>query len=399
MYKAGHLKMMNRPDLGFYYFLDMPLYASTNELRKAVQYQKKVLEDMKHLPEISGNHELYGSMYKKLLKAAAILTDPKKRERYLHFLKVRAYINQVSVITQIYSFQFGRVYPWMLFKIRNGKQAAIMEIDILFGCVKVTNVGDGKIALNLKYEEINGLYDCFDSSQLTLSYISGDKTAEFKFEPFYLGHGAAIVKFMELFTEFDGLYIMNRREIKWSKPGSTQIHPPKTHAASLAMHDGLVLFESDRVIPGLSGFKDEAEIVGKGVKVKLIIGPKCVLIFKNMECTDIMDLFLITPSLPKITIQEGKVEISGEDAKDMISVKFDNPSRGPDILKTVLHFQQSNFIFQYECNTFPTPQFPLNYETCLQETINAITQQDDANDQGDSMSNNESSEFEGYDYD
>ena len=91
MYKAGFIKIQSRPDLGFFHFADMPMYSSSNELRKACLYQQHRIEEMMEKKEAP--QEIIQLLMKKLLKSTAILNNTDKREKYLHFLKIRSYIN------------------------------------------------------------------------------------------------------------------------------------------------------------------------------------------------------------------------------------------------------------------------------------------------------------------
>ena len=53
MYKANYLKLLPRADLGFYCFIDMPFYASTNELIKACVHQGIELEKSFNMGKIT----------------------------------------------------------------------------------------------------------------------------------------------------------------------------------------------------------------------------------------------------------------------------------------------------------------------------------------------------------
>ena len=106
--------------------------------------------------------------------------------------------------------------------------------------------------------------------------------------------------------------MLQRQEIEWHDPSDIKRLEPKKKKADLSMHDGLVLFDDDRIVPTMSGFRDVADIVGKDVKVKVIIGPKQIIISRSMEVDDVMDLFVITQKSPKITSNEGIITIIEE---------------------------------------------------------------------------------------
>ena len=397
MHMDGSLKMQSRPDLGFYYFLDMPLYSSTNELRKACLYQSKELD--KTRGKLSD--ESWELLRKKLMKSTAILSDHSKRERYLNFLRVRAYINQVSNLTQIQSFQYSRVFPWMIFKIKSSKGSQVLEVDLLKGFIKVTSCEDHKVSLQIRSQEINGCYDMFDTDSITLSYIAADGTMEYTFDPFYPSHKQTILQYVELFVEFDRLYLLNRREISWQKADEWT---PKKNTSDLSMHDGLLLFNDDRIIPPLSGFKDVAELVGKNLKVKVAIGAKYIVIARDSpvaDMGDIIDLYVITQKSPKITIQEGIVVIN-EESSPAINLRFDNTAKGPTLIKAIVDFQQANYSFQYECNIFPTIAMPSSFEGYVSEIVNFVQkknqQQRGAEEEEELPPDDYSSDFEGYDY-
>lgn len=400
MYKNRHLKMNNKPDLGFFYFVEMPIYSSTNELRKACWYQKKLLMQLQN----SGKEkeDTLKALNKKLLKSTAILTDCNKRERYLHFLKIRGYINQLSVLDRIHSFQMGRVFPWMIFKILVKENRFILEIDIVGGFIKVTNCQENKVDRVIRQREVNGCYDLFDNDEnkIVLSYISGQDPMEFTFEPFYPNHGHTIIKFIELFVEFERLYLQNRREIIW-EPAEDWV--PKQGTSDLAMHDGLVLFENDRVTPGAGGFKDEAILQSNNSRVKVIVGPKQILIAKDKDFKEIIDVYVITQKSPKIAVQESVVKIT-EMERCSISLKFDSASKGPLLSNAIMDFQQTNFQFQYECNCNISIGLPLSMEKYLEGVLAEVERrvnEEDLMEEGEDGSGEEeevSSEFGGYDY-
>lgn len=400
MYRDGSLKLQSRPNMGFFYFVDMPLYSTINELRKACLYQKHRLDEIRQEGTVS--EETINQLNKKLMNTTAILTDSNKREGYLNLLKIRAFTNQITNLDKIRSYQFSRVFPWMIFKVKVGKELHLLEVDILMGSVKLTSCNDYKVGLVIRSQEMNGSYDTFDSDTITLSYISSNGIAEYTFEPYYISQKETILRFIELFVDFDRLYTLNRKEIDWSSDSEWK---PKKNTSDLSMHDGLILFEDDRIIPSMSGFKDVAEMLGKGVKVMVIVGPKFIIISKEDQVSnekrtsDIIDLYVITQKSPKITLQEGIVLINEEDSPP-VKLRFDNPAKGPTLIKAILDFQQANYSFQYECNTFPTISFQKNYEEYMKEAVDFIEKRNEKNNEevNDAIEDEDSSDFEGYDY-
>lgn len=398
MVKDGNARIQSRENMGFYYFIEMPLYSTINELRKACLYQRTRLEAMRQDPKLMMSPEQYTLLNKKLLKTCEVLTDNNKREKYLHLLKIRTYVNQVTNQDKIQSFQHGRVFPWMLFKIMIEKVLYTMEIDLLAGAIKVLSTVDAKIKLHVQKYQVNGCYDMFDSDMLTLSYLDNQGPGEFKFEPFYASHKTTLMSYIELFVESDKLYLHYRKEIQWPEPGKPQIEiGPKKKTADLSQHDGFIHFDDDRIVPSLSGFKEDNVILtGKDLNITIIIGPKQILISKNPDVTDIINVFVITQKSPKISVEEDKVIITEENSP-VIALKFDNPAKGPSMRKSILEYQQTNFQFQYEVNSFPTIRFPGDYEQAIKDMIEMLHKKE--KDGNENEGSDEGSEFDGYDFD
>ena len=91
----------------------------------------------------------------------------------------------MSNLDKIQQVQFGRVFPWMVFKVRIGKNINVMEINIIEGCIKITSSSDGKTEFLLAASEVNGCYDMFDENTASLSYFKGNNLSQIKFDPFY----------------------------------------------------------------------------------------------------------------------------------------------------------------------------------------------------------------------
>lgn len=396
MYQAGTFRCINKIDLSFYSFVNMPLYSTTNELRKAIVEQKKLLTKLeeKRTPE---TEKVIENLQEKLLKSTAILTDPLKRDRYLHFLKIRAYINQLSNLDKINSVQQGRVFPWMIFKIIYNKSCHILEIDVLNGTIKIVCISDQKVVAFIRAPELNGSFELFEENVIIINHVGTKGLQELRFTPFYLSHQSTILKFLEFLEDFERVFLFNRRGIEF---GASKERGP---TMDLSMYDGFLPFEDDRILPIKSGFNEGAEAIPSGQKVRLLVGSKHLVVAKGEHSEHIIHLFAITANYPKINIREGVIDIN-EEGSDTYSLRFDNNSKGPLCVKIIGEFQKPNFEFQFDLNIFPTILYPDSFEEAIKLHLRSRTRrskedrpadEDSSEDEEDDDQN--SSDFDGYD--
>lgn len=326
----------------------------------------------------------------------------------MRLVKIRAYVNQQSNMDQICALTCGRVFPFMIFKIEHMKKPCILEIDVLQGHLQVTQCLDAKVILRLHRGEVNGTYEDEDDDTklitIFLRYANGSEIDTFEFKPFYTSHDQAIIKVIDLFVQFPKIYVFNRREIDW--PDSTQEPMLFNHkkTTDLSQHDGLTIFEDDRVFPIMSGFKGPGHFMDKGKQlfiVHMIMGPKLVLFARDEQFKEIFDLIVVTKEGPQMDFKDDILSVR-ENGRD-IFVKLFDPSQGPNCL-TLLNDYKTSYKMQYECNTFETVSFPGNYEESIRQLLQALERHklklDEVEDgEEDDSGEDEGSDFEGYDYD
>lgn len=308
---------------------------------------------------------------------------------------------------QIIAVTSGRVFPFMIFKIEHMKKPCILEIDVLQGHLQVTQCLDSKVLLKLHRGEVNGTYEDEDDDTklitIFLRYAYGAEIDTFEFKPFYASHDQAIIKIIDLFVQFTKIYVFNRREIDWPENGQDFKLFNHKKTTDLSQHDGLTIFEDDRVFPIMSGFKGPGHFMDKGKQlftVYMIMGPKLILFARDEEYKMIFDLIVVTKEGPQMDFKDDILSVR-ENGRD-IFVKLLDPSQGPNCL-TLLNDYKTSYKMQYECNTFETVTFPGNYEECIRQLLQALERhklkQDEVYEGEEDESEDEHSDFEGYDYD
>lgn len=144
MYKKEQFKKISNEDMGFFFFLEMPFYATSNECMKKCLEIKRKIQILKQKKEI--NEDRYQLLMKKFLKSSSILVDFEKRTKYLHLLKIRSFCAQKRNLEDVNKYHCNRVFPWMIFKVVIKREEHVLEIDILSGIIKLTNCLSTKIS-------------------------------------------------------------------------------------------------------------------------------------------------------------------------------------------------------------------------------------------------------------
>lgn len=429
MYKKEQLRRISNEDMGFFFFTELPFYATSNECMRKCLEIKRLIQRMKMKKEI--NDDKYSLLMKKFLKSSSVLVEREKRMRYLHLLKIRAFCSQKLTLEDVNKFHCNRVFPWMIFKVIWKREEYALELDCLNGIMKLTNAITTKLGCYIKMADFHGALQIFDSDEIHLSYSKGKKEETMVIHPFDGRQTDLIVKYLDLFSQMDAAYLTHRRvtelkpkdqyEENYKEPDHmgltsqniSMVSPLFTYFTPLmpaqlqynprefppeALTSDLRLFSTDVVTPPKTSFIEQLTLLPplhpNKLQCYIAVGMTHILFSMDNMFTQIFDVIKIDNRLPIKPLQDGIVILQEGDSEPR-RLLFNNAIKGPLSLKIISEFQKQSYQQKLEVNSWPTPSIPSGVGEWVEEWVEELEEfdkygfdgyEDDENDSDKSVS-------------
>lgn len=408
MYKNEELRKTSNEDMGFFFFTELPFYSTSNEcMHKCLEIKRKI-QKLKMNNEI--NEDKYSLLMKKFLKSSSILVEQKKRMRYLHLLKIRAFCSQKQKLEDVNKSWCNRVFPWMIFKVIWKREEYVLELDCIQGVLKLTNAVTTKLGCFIRMSDFHGALQIFDTDEIHLSYNKNKAQETIIIHPFDNRQTSLIIKYLDLFSQIDAAYLAHRRvtdlkpadgyhsnhNMSQNQPVTSQnismVSPLFTFFTPLmpaqyecnprefppeALNSDLRLFSSDIITPPKTSFIEKLSLLPPlhphKLQCYIAVGITHILFSLDNMFTQIFDVIKIDNRLPIKPLQDGVVILQEGDSEPR-RLLFNNAIKGPLSLKIISEFQKQSYQQKLDVNSWPTPGIPSGVGEWVEEWVEELEQ-------------------------
>ena len=251
----------------------------------------KILEDKK--PKFQEN-EITNPITPELLKMSyKLLTDPKKREEYLYFLKYYYILAEPLSLQQLKKNYYNKIFPYYIFTIKIKERTQICNLTIDFIKKIITITHKDKIHHLIKSEDIITVNKKFGTSiTIMVKNSLNEKEKKSKEKNKNKSEFKQIELEPELSQQTDIIYII----ISYLAQKIEDYNYYKLLENDAYLPCGLIL--KAKILKG-----HQSKILGKDNRYA-ILGPNMIIIFKDEKMTDIRNVLPLFPFLMRVNFVE-----------------------------------------------------------------------------------------------
>lgn len=271
--------------------LQLTYWDNNETITKHYEALLKILQEKK--PKFQED-EITNPITPELLKMSyKLLTDPKKREEYLYFLKYYYILAEPLSLQQLKKNYYNKIFPYYIFTIKIKERTQICNLTIDFIKKIITITHKDKIHHLIKSEDIITVNKKFGTSiTIMVKNSLNEKEKKSKEKNKNKSEFKQIELEPELSQQTDIIYII----MSYLAQKIEDYNYYKLLENDAYLPCGLIL--KAKILKG-----HQSKILGKDNRYA-ILGPNMIIIFKDEKMTDIRNVLPLFPFLMRVNFVE-----------------------------------------------------------------------------------------------